>query len=149
MIAPRDRGSPWALRRARVVEQGLVYGHAVLDREQRAEPGHRVGRRAQSGVAVGLRAPTPFGDGRGLEPADEVVELADELAVADRVDLGEVTCDLLVDGAPMLGGHAGGLALDQAGLPLADPACPQQREGVGQLVAQRSGEAHLPLPAVW
>jgi len=77
------------------------------------------------------------------------VEGADQLAVADRVDLSEPAGDRPVDDPSMLRGEAAGLALDQAGLPLADPAGPQESQGVGQLVAQRPRQPHLALPTVW
>ena len=99
-------------------------------------------------MAVGLRAASALGDGRRLQPVDEVVESSDELTVADRVDLVEVAGDRLVDHPPVVGHEARGLALDQAGLPLADPSGPQQRERLGQVVAQETGQAHLPPPSV-
>ena len=120
---------------------------AVLDRQQRTQPGHRVRRRPQASCAG--RPPR----GAAARPPLRVERAARswQAATSSRSPIasirGGVAGQRLVDELPVLQGEAGGLAGDQGGPPLGDPALPQRLAGAGELGPQRHGQGNVALTA--
>ena len=141
----------WVTRRTGRVGhagQGGIGRNALLDRQQRGHPGHRVGSGTQGDVAVGLGLASSGDVGLRVEPVGLLLAGRRQLAVAHPLQPGGISAHRGVDGQAVVTGQAGSLARDQGGLPLGDPPGPPGRPGVRQLGSGDLGQAEVSLAAV-
>ena len=148
ITCPLVRGSPVARAVSAARVSAAKTPTPSLTGQQRAQPGHRVGRRPQGDVAVGLRLSAPGHERLGVEPVGLALARRHQLPLPHPLETVGVTGHRGVDGRTVLTAQTGRLPGDQGGLPLRDPAAAPGRPGVRQLGRHDLGQPQVPLPAM-
>lgn len=115
--------------------------------QEPGEVGHPVGSGSHGHRTIAHRPLVATQDGGGVELGDAAADFACELLVAEPVEHGRVA-DLGLDLTALLGVEAAGLAGDDGGAVLVEPAVAQRLPGGGQVTGEVVGETEELLPAV-
>ena len=135
---PRPLGSPAGAAGFGVPGQRGVHGHALRDREQGGELAHGVRGRAEADVPVVFGVRGTGGDGAGVQPVGGGAGRAGDGPVPGAGEGAGVGGEVFIDGGPVRGAQAGGLADQQGGAPFVElPGL--QRGGLSSVCVSRPG----------
>ena len=131
-----------------LAEERGVDRDAFLDGQQRGQPGHRVGGRAQRHAALGLGVASAGDAGRRVEPLGLRAQPGQQPARAELLERVGVAGDGLVHGQAVGERQAGGLPRDHGRGPLVDAPVLPGRPRVRELGLDDPGQAEVPPAAV-
>ena len=121
-----------------------VHGHALRDGEQGGELAHGVRGRAEADVPVVFGVRGTGGDGAGVQPVGGGAGRAGDGPVPGAGEGAGVGGEVFIDGGPVRGAQAGGLADQQGGAPFVELPALQRGQSVGHFGHERSRQAQEP-----